>query len=665
MKQMTYISALILLSLLSGACKGPASTPVDPPAPTPVEEELKWDFDDLDGWAYSHQDTASVSQWRLDGGSLYLSTRANTRDRSKMYTVRGNFQTGEYTWRMFISSVKPYEQVSFAGFIYQDDEHELDFEIGYGTAEDRQSYGAKDGELLACMTSQAHPFSSACSPISPGWHTFTLKLEENDGLYVASWLIDGTSLQRIPLRYGPEDVKFHIFCSVENLLFMGDHLPESDYTARFDYVSFNGQASSEPSVTVPLSFVVKESIGIQNNAQANVFADGQSCPFTYHSSNGTLDGKAAQCGTYYALYPYDADAGINRSIITTKLPSKVTAGEAAQVAVAVSEDEVLAFKPVLGTLEFSLAKDLGNVSEIVLNSSKNLSGALSIDTDELKAYASEPSLTVVPSGTYFKTGTVYSVNVPAADYETLSIALTCGEETVSLEKTDVRCENGQTASLGELSRADGQKWEQTRWDFENGIDGWYYYTHTESPTEQCYSVEDGVVKIWTNANTLDRNKLHTNAKNFGEGLYTFRVYVSQIAKGEKCSIGAFIYSDDTHELDFEIGYGKDAARTGCGAAEDQMVACLTNQGLPYNSTYTPISVGWHDLTLAMEVKNNKYVASWYIDNEPVKTLSLGFGPEVKFLISISVENLEFMGDHTPTHTNYALFDYVIYKCKSK
>ncbi len=663
---MTSIStSLILLSLLCGACGEPGSNQVEPPAPTPIREEIKWDFDEQDIWAYSHQDTASVSQWKLENGSLYLSTRANTRDRSKMYTTRGNFQTGEYTWRMFVSSIKPYEQVSFAGFIYQDDEHELDFEIGYGTAENRESYGAKEGDLLACMTSQARPFSSAYTPISPGWHTFTISLEENDGKYVASWIIDGTSFQRIPLKYGTADAKFHIFCSVENLLFMGDHLPESDYTARFDYVSFNGESSAQASTTVPLSFVLKDNIGIEHNEQANVFADGQSFPFTYHSASQTLDGKAPQSDTYLSLYPYDAEASVNRSIITTQIPSKVTVGETTNTAVAVNDKEVLAFKPVLGQIEFRLNKDLGNVSEITLSSSRNLSGTLSIDTDEMKAYASKPTLTVLPSGTYFKTGTTYSVNIPAGDYPTLTISLSSNGETIELEKANIKCENGQNTSLGELAKSDGQKWETTRWDFENGIDGWYYYTHTENPTQECYSLEDGVVKIWTNANTLDRNKLHTYSKNFGEGVYTFRTYVSQIAKGEKCSIGAFIYSDDKHELDFEIGYGKDAARSSCGASADQMVACLTNQGSPYNSTYTPISVGWHDLTLAMEVEGGKYIATWYIDDELVKTLSLGFGPEVKFLISISVENLEFMGDHTPTHTNYGLFDYVIYKSKTK
>ena len=51
------------------------------------------------------------------------------------------------------------------------------------------------------------------------------------------------------------------------------------------------------------------------------------------------------------------------------------------------------------------------------------------------------------------------------------------------------------------------------------------------------------------------------------------------------------------------------------------------------------------------------------DDIKIKELDLRYGPEIKFLISVSVENLEFMGDFQPTHENYGLFDYVSYKRK--
>ena len=123
----------------------------------------------------------------------------------------------------------------------------------------------------------------------------------------------------------------------------------------------------------------------------------------------------------------------------------------------------------------------------------------------------------------------------------------------------------------------------------------------------------------------------------------------------------YTHQDDAHELDFEIGYGKAYARQSCNAAEDELVACLTNQQNPYNSTYVPIKPGWHVVTIRMDVdSNNYYKASWVIDGETVKTLPLNFGPDKysNFLVACSVENLTFLGDHMPTQDHTAQFDWV-------
>ncbi len=89
-----------------------------------------------------------------------------------------------------------------------------------------------------------------------------------------------------------------------------------------------------------------------------------------------------------------------------------------------------------------------------------------------------------------------------------------------------------------------------------------------------------------------------------------------------------------------------------------MVACLTNQDFPFNSTYVKITPGWHVCTIGLEVVDGKYHANWLIDGVEVKTLALNFGPSVGFLIACSVENLLFMGDHAPTQDHTALFDWV-------
>lgn len=202
----------------------------------------RWDFNDAEGWFYTHQDTASHPQWYLEKDSLVIFTRANTRDRQKMRTLQENFTSGTYEWRIKVPDVAPGEQASTAGFIYNDDMHEIDFEIGYGTAAARTSCGAKAGEMVACMTNQGGPYFSGYAPVTPGWHTFAIRLDVVEGKYSVAWVIDGNVKQTRNVEFGPE-YGFSIYCSVENLLFIGDSIPLHDTYAKFDYVSFDGRLS--------------------------------------------------------------------------------------------------------------------------------------------------------------------------------------------------------------------------------------------------------------------------------------------------------------------------------------------------------------------------------------------------------------------------------------
>lgn len=209
----------------------------------PEHLEIAWDFDTIEDWVYFHQDTATVVQWRIDDGKLALTTRAETFDRTKMHTAASDFAEGIYTWRTYIPEIDPGDQVSVGSWIYCDDQHEIDFEVGYGTAAARAQAGAKDGQLVACMTSQDFPYKSGYTAISPGWHDFEIRLEvRKSGCYNAIWKIDGAQKQILELKYGPE-VGFMIHCSVENLKFIGDHIATRDYTAFFDRVTFSGTLS--------------------------------------------------------------------------------------------------------------------------------------------------------------------------------------------------------------------------------------------------------------------------------------------------------------------------------------------------------------------------------------------------------------------------------------
>lgn len=215
---------------------------VDTPSDKDRDYSVKWDFKDVSEWKYEHQDTSTVTQWYLEGDSLVIYTRANTRDRQKMRSARNCYSYGMYEWRISVPDVPAGEQASTAGFLYFDDTHEIDFEIGYGNESARKLVGAKDGEVLACMTNQAGPFISNYVAITPGWHTFALQLKNNGGKYDVSWIIDGKVRQTQLLTFG-EGYNFYIYCSVENLLFIGDHIPAYDTYAKFDYVTFDGKIS--------------------------------------------------------------------------------------------------------------------------------------------------------------------------------------------------------------------------------------------------------------------------------------------------------------------------------------------------------------------------------------------------------------------------------------
>jgi hypothetical protein len=202
--------------------------------------QVRWDFNDTQGWTHEHQDDASSPQYTVNDGKLVIFTRANTYDRQKMHTENTIYTSGTYEWRTFISELNVGDQVSIGSWIYSDDQHELDFEVGSGTEVTRKAAGAASGELVACMTSQDLPYASTYTPIKPGWHDFSIKLEPVEGKYLAVWMIDGVEKQRVQLQYG-EETAFRIYCSVENLKFIGDRQARTTNYGMFDYVTFNGK----------------------------------------------------------------------------------------------------------------------------------------------------------------------------------------------------------------------------------------------------------------------------------------------------------------------------------------------------------------------------------------------------------------------------------------
>lgn len=217
--------------------------------------------------------------------------------------------------------------------------------------------------------------------------------------------------------------------------------------------------------------------------------------------------------------------------------------------------------------------------------------------------------------------------------------------------------NSENNENSDFARARNTNPSNINWEF-NDLNGWQ---DASLDGMAGYYLENGSLKMFTNPNTWERTKVKTTS-TYGAGIYSWRVYVPEMGVGDMSSIGAFLYKDDTHELDFEIGYGSQSIRQNLNAQEDDLVVYMTSQGNPFRSVQKTIKRNqWYTLTIELiPTSGNKYFANWKIDGTTMASAQLYYGSRVKFNIFCSMENLTFIGDHIPQRQNYALFDSVQY-----
>jgi hypothetical protein len=144
------------------------------------------------------------------------------------------------------------------------------------------------------------------------------------------------------------------------------------------------------------------------------------------------------------------------------------------------------------------------------------------------------------------------------------------------------------------------------------------------------------------------------------GTFTWRLYVPELGKGDNSSIGAFLFHDDQHELDFEIGYGSKAVRQELKAKADEVVVYMSSQGLPNVCKKIVLKrAQWYEVTIEVKKgKNNNTEAFWKINHKLKFKTQLQYSESIYYHLYCSMENLSFMGDHLPHKINYALFDFV-------
>jgi hypothetical protein len=107
--------------------------------------------------------------------------------------------------------------------------------------------------------------------------------------------------------------------------------------------------------------------------------------------------------------------------------------------------------------------------------------------------------------------------------------------------------------------------------------------------------------------------------------------------GDMASIGAFLYSSTDHELDFEIGYGKQIIREQLNAGDDELIVHMSSQENPDRSFKTKIKRGqWHVFSMELSLDSDKnYLVKWRIDNQLAAQTTLNYGIHKKFKIFVA------------------------------
>lgn len=212
--------------------------------------------------------------------------------------------------------------------------------------------------------------------------------------------------------------------------------------------------------------------------------------------------------------------------------------------------------------------------------------------------------------------------------------------------------------MGTLNFEQNQMPSSKIWHFDT-LNEWTDASQKTDGKRHYKLLNNALLQLYTNPNTEERSKIKSSDK-FNLGSFTWRLYVSELGKGDNCSIGAFLFHDDQHELDFEIGYGTKTVRKELKAKEDEVVVYMSSQGFPSVCKKILLKrAQWYEVTIELKKgKNNTTVAYWKINHTLKFKTQLQYGESIYYRLYCSMENLSFMGDHLPKKLNYALFDYV-------
>ena len=191
--------------------------------------------------------------------------------------------------------------------------------------------------------------------------------------------------------------------------------------------------------------------------------------FTTEDSGPSADfaGEVSGQGVYYALYPYNVEAGISGSVISTVLPSSQEAEEGGfrtglnlSVAEADAQDRLL-FKNACALVKFTLGEGMQGIVKAVLqgNDGEFLAGPVEIDVSsetpaavviEKNGVAAAEELEL--AGTFSAGADYYFVSVPVKLSKSLTLTLLGeeGKERVRRGASEADLQAGHILNLGTL-----------------------------------------------------------------------------------------------------------------------------------------------------------------------------------------------------------------------
>lgn len=205
--------------------------------------------------------------------------------------------------------------------------------------------------------------------------------------------------------------------------------------------SIENAAKKNAANLVPMSFtvscdtkaVLKDDLSVEFAAddKISIFANGTNYEFSTveGGANAVFTGTCEEAGTYYALYPYNADATIDEGTIQNVSIGSGSAGTGTgtfnsqrAVAVAISNSTTLSFKHVTALLKVTVPAEVTDLKEIVVfnrdNGAGNTAGAITGTFNVTPVDGDVPTYEVTTPK--FQTGFVGpdgSENpVPAGDY---------------------------------------------------------------------------------------------------------------------------------------------------------------------------------------------------------------------------------------------------------